>query len=96
MKIIQISKNNQNINLPSNAKIIHIGVEHWGSTPLSSAGYADNLFAGMNNVIINRNNFYINDVNILEFDELLETSFTLGDILDDYTFVTIAYETSEI
>ncbi len=99
MKIEQITKYNPSITLPSNSRIVHIGAEHWHSVPIhdGSQNKENNDFLKMYNIIINNKVFKINELDILEFDELSESSTISfnGTNLDDYSFITVAYETIE-
>jgi hypothetical protein len=95
MKIIQLHKGDT-FNVSGKIKIIHIGIEHWHSQPIFNQYALENMYY----IKINSKDFKINECNILEFDELSEESIEISfpedgnnNLLDDYAFVTIAYET---
>lgn len=83
MKIKQLNKTNSSWDCPNGMCNIHIGLECLHT--LDSA------------ITINNQSFNINENSILEFDELYDNStITINsNNWDDYTFLTVAYDTEE-
>ena len=93
MKIVQLNSIHTSEEIPANATDVHIGIEHLNTHPLN-----DNMvrnegteFYNMYSIMINNYQYYINECDILEFDEL-EGSITVSPSdLDNNTLVTIGY-----
>lgn len=100
MKIIQLTKDNYssfNNDWMSGKKIVHIGVEHLHSLPLSKkTKIIDGNNPDMFKTTIKfegTETFYINECDILEFGDCdIQEVLPSVSNLDDYTFITIGYE----
>ena len=97
MKIIQATKKNfsELDSILSGQKIIHIGVEHLHSTPLTEVPNITDMF----NVEIDNQLYYINTCDILEYENLgmivpeeVASILSEDDLSNDYTLITIGYE----
>lgn len=92
MKIIQLNKDKNDLTITSTAIKVHIGVEHFHSTPLTITNTST-----LYKVNINNEPYIINECDILEFDNLTGTiTATPANGWDNNTFINIAYEDATV
>ena len=91
--ITQLSKDyNPTVTIPLEATNIHIGIEHLYSHSITDTWFRENMFK----IFVDDIPYYINESNILEFDELQNTGnmtiTCVNNNWDNNTYVTIAYD----